>query len=128
MIQQFAGTKKKVTYSLLHVSPGPCCVPGIVNSLSVPAITGDTTRDEACVALSLLKNHPTLQKARLKKVSPACMSLRAANGSPLEVLGFVSMQITLGEISRLVDALVILLSAQINYYLITQQCLGLEQY
>ena len=35
------------------------------------------------------------------------MSLRAANGSPLEVLRFVSMQITLGEISRLVDALVI---------------------
>ena len=35
------------------------------------------------------------------------MSLRAANGSPIQVLGFVTLQITLGDVSRSVNAWVI---------------------
>ena len=35
------------------------------------------------------------------------MLLRAANGSPIQVLGFVTLRITLGDVSRSVDALVI---------------------
>ena len=40
-------------------------------------------------------------------MSPACISLRAANGSPLSVLGFVRLSISLGDITRRIDALVL---------------------
>ena len=35
------------------------------------------------------------------------MSLSAANGSPLEIMGFVNLSGTLGDITRRIEALVI---------------------
>ena len=53
------------------------------------------------------KQHPTLCKARVETVPPSCMSLSAANGSSLEILGFIELSLTLGDITRRLDALVI---------------------
>ena len=54
-----------------------------------------------------LKQHPTSCKARVETVPPSCMSLSAANGSSLEILGFIKLSLTLGDITRRIDALVI---------------------
>ena len=51
--------------------------------------------------------HPTLCKARVETVPPSCMSLSAANGSSLEILGFITLSLTLGDITHRIDALVI---------------------
>ena len=63
--------------------------------------------DVSCVALSFFLTHSTLIKWRLKTVPPARMLLRAANGSQLQVLRFVTLRSTLGNVSRSVDALII---------------------
>ena len=82
-------------------------IPGQVNGQHVSEITVDTASDVSCVASTFLQAHSTLRNSCLKQVPPDCMSLRAANGSPIHVLGFVTLQITLGDVSRPVDALVI---------------------
>ena len=93
--------------SLVHVSPRPCA-PREMDGVSVSEITVGTVSNVACVALSFLQKQPTLCKYCLRRVPPACMSLRSANGSPWEVLGFVSVHVTLGDVCRPIDALVIL--------------------
>ena len=82
-------------------------IPGSINGLSVPDLTIDTACDITCVSLLFLKRHPTLHKAQIEPVPPSCMSLSAANGSPLEITGFISLSVTLGDITRRIDALVI---------------------
>ena len=64
-------------------------IPGIVNGLAVSGLTVDSASDITCVSLLFLKQHPTLCKARVETVPPSCMSLSAANGSSLEILGFI---------------------------------------
>ena len=53
----------------------------------------------------VLKQHPTLCKARGETVPLSCKSLSGANGSSLEILGFIKLSPTLGDITRRVDAL-----------------------
>ena len=82
-------------------------IPGIVNDLAVSGLTVDSTSDITCVSLLFLKQHPTLCKARVETVPPSCMSPRAANGSSIEILGIIKSSLTLGDITRRIDALVI---------------------
>ena len=70
-------------------------------------MTIDTARDITCVSLLFLKRYPTFYKSMTKTVPPSCMSLSAANGSPLEIMGFVNLSGTLGDITRRIEALVI---------------------
>ena len=69
-------------------------------------MTVDTASDVTCVSLLPLKRHLNLCKAPIERVPPSCMSLSAANGLPLEVIGFVELAITLGDITRRIDTLV----------------------
>ena len=55
----------------------------------------------------VFENHPTLYKALIEPGSPSRMSLSAANGSPLEILGYNTFSVTLGDITRCIDALVV---------------------
>ena len=82
-------------------------IPGIVNGLAVSGLAVDSTSVITCVSLLFFKQRPTLCKARVEAVPPSCMSLSAANGSSLEILGFIELSLTLGDITCRIDALVI---------------------
>ena len=51
-----------------------------------------------------MQSHPTLRSVLLKSVPPAAVALYAANGEPINVLGFVDFPLTLSEITRTVTA------------------------
>ena len=44
--------------------------------------------------------------ARVETVPPSCRPLSVANGSSLEIVGFIELSPTLGDITRRIDALV----------------------
>ena len=103
--QEFSSSlaKKKIAGSFLYIPPGQS-TSWSSHDQHVSEITMDTASDVSCVASMFLQ------------APPACMSLRAANGSPIQttrsVLGHVTWQITLliiidDAISRSVDALII---------------------
>ena len=52
-------------------------------------------------------SHPTLRSVTIQPVPPTAFALRAANGSSLNVLGFVVFSLTLGTITHDVEALVV---------------------
>ena len=80
-------------------------IPARVNGLAVSGLTVDSASDIPCGSLLFSKQHPTLCKARVETVPPSCMSLSAANGSSLEILGFITLSLTLGDVARRIDAL-----------------------
>ena len=97
--------ERKIFDSFLCISPGPST--WFRQLTPFPRKNSGYSKLFSCVALTFLKAHPTLGKCRLKTVPPARMLMCAANGPTLQVLGFVTLRITLGDVSRLVDALVI---------------------
>ena len=78
-----------------------------VDDYPVPAITVDTATDVSVVSHAWLMSHPTLRSVTIQPVSPTTVALRAANSSPLNVLGFVVFSLTLGTITHDVEALVV---------------------
>ena len=77
----------------------------LVDGLAVSGLTVASASDITCVSLLFFKQHPTLCKARVETVPPSCMSLSAANGSSIEILRFIKLFPTLGDITRRIDAL-----------------------
>ena len=68
---------------------------GSVEDYPVPAITVDTATDVSVVSQAWLMSHPTLRFVTIQPVPPTAVALRAANGSPLNVLGLVVFSLTL---------------------------------
>ena len=63
---------------------------GSVEDYPVPAITVDTVTDVFVVSHAWLMSHPTLRSVTIQPFPPTAVALRAANGSSLNVLGFVA--------------------------------------
>lgn len=82
-------------------------VAGSVDDHDVDNITIDTATDVSVVSHEWLKSHPTLRRVKLKRVPPAAVALSAANGSAINVLGFVDFSLTLGGSTCTVTALVV---------------------
>ena len=82
-------------------------ISGSVKDYPVPAIPADTATDVSVVSHAWLKSHPTLHSVIIQPVPPTTVALRAANGSPLNVLGFVVFSLTLGTITHDVEALLV---------------------
>lgn len=82
-------------------------VNGAVGGVPVTGITVDTATDVCVISHPWLQSHPTLRSTPLHPVPPAAVSLRAANGMPINVLGFIGFPLTLGGITRTVTALVV---------------------
>ena len=80
---------------------------GSVEDYPVPAITVDAATDVAVVSHAWLMSHPTLRSVTIQPVPPIAVTLRAANGSPSNVLGFIVFSFTLGTITHDVEALVV---------------------
>ena len=70
-------------------------------------ITVDTATDVPVVFLAWVRSHPTLRGISLNPVPPAAVALRAANGEPINVVGFIDFPLTLCELTRTVTALVL---------------------
>ena len=60
-----------------------------------------------CVAFSFVKRHPILKNEPIHAIPPAVLTLKAANGSVMEMLGFIRFDLQLGDVTRPVEALVI---------------------
>lgn len=98
-------THKKYPFSL-SFSSRRVRVDGSVEGYAVN-VTVDTATDVSVVSLSWLKSHPSLRSTTLNPVPPSAVSLRAANGLPIHVLGFIAFPLTLGGITCTVNALVV---------------------
>ena len=82
-------------------------VSGHVDDYPVTNITIDTVTDVSVVSHGWLKYHPSLRSVLLKLVPQAAVSLRAANGHPLHILGFIDFPLNVGGITCTVIALVV---------------------
>ena len=82
-------------------------ISGSVEDYPVPASTVDTATDVSVVSHAWLLSHPTLRSVTIQPVPPTAVALRAVNGSPLNVLGFVVFSLTLSTITRDIEALVV---------------------
>ena len=70
-------------------------------------LTIDTAADVPCISASFIKSHPKLQHLPLKPVPPGAIQLNSADGSALEILGYIRFNLTLGDITLPVEALVL---------------------
>ena len=82
-------------------------ISGSVDNYPVSAITVDTAADISVVSKAWLMPHPTMRSVTSQPVPPSAVALLAANGSPLDVLGFVFISLTLCTITHDVQALVV---------------------
>ena len=89
----------------LYFSSGRVQSSGSVDNHPVPAIAVDTATDISVVSQAWLMSHPTLRSVTIQPVPPSAVALRAANGSPLDILGFVVFTLTLSTITQDVEAL-----------------------
>ena len=53
------------------------------------------------------RQHPTLKNTEMLAVPPNAINLRSADGSQLEILGYIRFNLTLGDITLPVEALVL---------------------
>ena len=79
---------------------------GRIGGFEVPHATVDTARDVPCLAFSFVKRHPVLKNEPIHPIPPAVVTLKA-NGSLIEILGFIRFDLQLGDVARPVEALVI---------------------
>lgn len=98
-----------VTHTILSLlfSPRRVRVSGSVGDCHVENITIDTATDVSVVSLGWLKSHPSLREIPHKSVPRTAVALSAANGSPINVFGFLDFSLTLGGMTRHVTALVV---------------------
>jgi len=82
-------------------------IAGSVDDVPVNEITVDTATDVPVVSLAWVRSHPTLRGVTLNPVPASAVALRAANGEPINVVGFIEFSLTLSEITRVVTALVV---------------------
>ena len=54
-----------------------------------------------------MNRHPVLKNEPIRAIPPAVLTLKAANGSLMEILGFIRFDSQLRDVTRPVEALVI---------------------
>ena len=81
-------------------------VPGKIENVPEPSLTIDTATDVPLVSCNYLQHHPVLRNRKIHKVPQDAVQLRSANGSRMQILGFVSFDLTLGSHTRRVECFV----------------------
>ena len=66
----------------------------------------DTATDAPCISVHFIQTHPTMTDTQSFAVPPGAVNLSSADGSPLKILGPARVQLTLGDITIPVEALV----------------------
>ena len=73
----------------------------------VPRVTVDTASDVPCSAFPFIERHPVLKNEPIHPIPHAAITLKAANGSSMELKGFIRFDLEWGDVNRSVEALVI---------------------
>ena len=83
-------------------------IPGVLEGDNIEhQLPIDSATDIPCISKTFIDNHEKLRQKRIFPVPPSAISLRSADGSPLEVLGYVRFTLKLGNKSLSVEALVL---------------------
>ena len=105
MAQLDAGKQIPSFFFVLFVSQSE--ISGFIQAYPVPAITANAATAVSVDSHAWLMSHPTLRSVTIQLVPLTAVALQAANGSVLNVLGFVVFSLTLGTITHDVKALVL---------------------
>ena len=93
--------------SVLNASSRRVRVPARINTTPVDHITIDTACDIPCISHAFIRRHNTLKDAEISPVPPGAINLRSADGSALKIKGYIRFELTLGELTLPVEALVL---------------------
>ena len=78
-----------------------------VNDYPAHNVTIDTATNVPCMSFHFVQTHPTMKDTQIFAVPPGAIKLSSADGSPLKILGYVRFQLSLGDITLPVEALVL---------------------
>ena len=70
-------------------------------------LTIDFTTNIPCIVQAFIRNHANLQHNRVFSIPPGAISLRNADGTPLEILGCTGFELELGNNFLPMEAIVL---------------------
>ena len=83
-------------------------IPGVLEEDNVEhQLTIDSATDIPCISKTFIDKHEKLRQKCIFPIPPGAISLRSADGSPLQILGYVRFTLKLGNKSLPVEALVL---------------------
>ena len=83
-------------------------IPGILEEDNIEhQLTIDSATDIPCISKTFIDKHEKLRQKCIFPIPPGAISLRSADGSPLQILGYVRFTLKLGNKSLPVEALVL---------------------
>ena len=83
-------------------------IPGVLEEDNIEhQLTIDSAMDIPCISKTFIDKHEKLRQKCIFPIPPGAISLRSADGSPLQILGYVRFTLKLGNKSLPVEALVL---------------------
>ena len=83
-------------------------IPGVLEEDNIEhQLTIDSATDIPCISKTFIDKHEKLRQKCIFPIPPGAISLRSADGSPLQILGYVRCTLKLGNKSLPVEALVL---------------------
>ena len=83
-------------------------IPGVLEEDNIEhQLTIDSATDIPCISKTFIDRHEKLRQKCIFPIPPGAISLRSADGSPLQILGYIRFTLKLGDKSLPVEALVL---------------------
>ena len=83
-------------------------IPGVLEEDNIEhQLTIDSATDIPCISKTFIDKHEKLRQKCICPIPPGAISLRSADGSPLQILGYIRFTLKLGDKSLPVEALVL---------------------
>ena len=83
-------------------------IPGVLEEDNIEhQLTIDSATDIPCISKTFIDKHEKLRQKCIFPIPPGAISLRSADGSPLQILGYIRFTLKLGNKSSPVEALVL---------------------
>ena len=83
-------------------------IPGVLEEDNIEhQLTIDSATDIPCISKTFIDKHEKLRQKCIFPIPPGAISLRSADGSPLQILGYIRFTLKLGTKSLPVEALVL---------------------
>ena len=83
-------------------------IPGVLEEDNIEhQLTIDSATDIPCISKTFIDKHEKLRQKCIFPIPPGAISLRSADGSPLQILGYIRFTLKLGNKSLPVEALVL---------------------
>ena len=83
-------------------------IPGVLEEDNIEhQLTIDSATDIPCISKTFIDKHEKLRQKCIFPIPPGAISLRSADGSPLQILGYIRFTLKLGNKTLPVEALVL---------------------